>query len=90
MLDNLLILAPDCLDKFAKLKAFHTRMAAREKLPICKLPPDWRLQENALKSKWETVEAFIRRPRTATTATCDYSSQCLTILTQRWSEEQMK
>jgi len=32
MLDNLLILAPDCLDQFAKLKAFHGRMAARDKL----------------------------------------------------------
>jgi len=32
LLDNLLILAPDCLDFFLKLKAFHERMAAREKI----------------------------------------------------------
>jgi len=32
LLDNHLILAPGCLDNFPKLKAFHGRMAAREKL----------------------------------------------------------
>jgi len=32
LLDNYLILAPDCLDKFPKLKSFHGRMAARDKI----------------------------------------------------------
>lgn len=32
LLDNHLILAPGCLDKFPKLKAFHGRMAEREKI----------------------------------------------------------
>lgn len=32
LLDNHLILAPGCLDKFPKLKAFHGRMADREKI----------------------------------------------------------
>ena len=32
LLDNHLILAPGCLDQFPKLKAFHGRMAAREKI----------------------------------------------------------
>lgn len=32
LLDSHLILAPGCLDKFPKLKAFHGRMAAREKI----------------------------------------------------------
>ena len=31
-LDGLLILVPDSLDKYPKLKAFHGRMAAREKI----------------------------------------------------------
>lgn len=32
ILDNLNVLAPGCLDGFPKLKGFHTRMAAREKI----------------------------------------------------------
>ena len=31
-LDNVLELVPDSLDKFPKLRAFHGRMAAREKI----------------------------------------------------------
>jgi glutathione S-transferase len=32
LLDNNVVLAPGCLDKFPKLKAFHDRIAAREKI----------------------------------------------------------
>jgi glutathione S-transferase len=32
LIDNLVILAPGCLDSFPKLKAFRERMAARPKI----------------------------------------------------------
>jgi glutathione S-transferase len=32
LLDNLAVLSPTCLDQFPHLKAFHARMAAREKI----------------------------------------------------------
>jgi len=32
LLDNYQILAPGCLDQLPKLKVFHERMAAREKI----------------------------------------------------------
>jgi glutathione S-transferase len=32
LLDNFLVLSPSCLDKFPLLKAFHGRMAARDKI----------------------------------------------------------
>jgi glutathione S-transferase len=42
LLDNHLILAPDCLNGFPKLKAFHERIASRDKLAAYRASEDYK------------------------------------------------
>lgn len=56
LLDNHLILAPGCLDNFQKLKAFHGRMASREKIASYRQTDAFKnMRVNGNGKQWQTA-----------------------------------